>query len=235
MRRTLFAVVAYLLTLLLLTGVATAQDYACRMVQTPAGFVLDCTPVVEPTATPVPPTATPAPTDTATATNTPQPTATQTVAPPPTATPTATPTVAPTAPVQATPIANVPLLLDAVAGDPRLDANNRAIVWAGDISPDGGYTQLRLIGRADGVSLYVQAMTPQPGGTFTVTLGERSYPGTYGAADGWQYEGTGVGSRGWSAYAFAPWGQLGGAPKVGDVWPLTLTALDGDTWQGAIR
>jgi hypothetical protein len=130
---------------------------------------------------------------------------------------------------------NVPLVPDAVAGDARLDANNAAIVWAGDISPDGGYTQLRIMGRGDGVSLYVQNMTPQAGGTFTVSLGNATFGGTLNAADGWQYEGTGIGARGWAAWRLVPWAALGGMPLVGDVWPLTLTAHDGAQWDGVIR
>ena len=232
------------LAALMLAGctVTVSVDLSKLPTQTPTatatatqGVTSTPTPTDAATATAVPATATPEP-PAATATPTIEvipPTNTQI---PPTIPATMPPTATPEPPAAtATPVANVPLLLDATADDPRLDANNRAIVWAGDISPDGGYTQLRLVGRADGVSLYAQVMTPRPGGTITVTIGNRTLPATYGARDGWTYVGTGVGSRGWSATAFLPWGQFGGAPQPGDVWPLALTALDGDTWQGVIR
>ena len=38
------------------------------------------------------------------------------------------------------------------------------VIWAGDVSPDGGYSQLRMVGDSAGVQLYAQAFTPQASG-----------------------------------------------------------------------
>ena len=71
-------------------------------------------------------------------------------------------------------VLNAPLL-NVPAGDPALDANNRAILWAGDISPAGGYTQVRLVGRADGLSIYAQQMVPAlTGGQFALSINGRN-------------------------------------------------------------
>jgi hypothetical protein len=223
-----------ILIAVLLPGLALAQSgsYTCRWVaRTGGGFALECTPVG--TATPRP-TSTPRPTATATRvppTSTPTATATNTPMPPPSATPTTLPPVQATGPLTV----NVPLLLDASPGDDRLNANNRAIIWVGDISPAGGYSQARLIGRDEGLSVYVQAMTPLAGGAFALTVNGRTYPGTYGAADGWDYGGTGVGWRGWGASRLIPWAELGGAPQPGDAWALTLKSVGGGQWTGTLH
>ncbi len=170
------------------------------------------TPTRTPTRTPVSPTAT------ATATRTPVP-------------PTATATPVPTqAPAQAR--VNVPLLLDAIEGDTRLDANNWGIVWAGDISPAGGYSQARLIGRQDGLMVYVQNMVPSQAGKFGLSINGYTLDAAYDAP---AWETANRGDRGWTAYRLVPWSQLGGVPQQGDVWPLTLTAIDGATWQGSLH
>lgn len=168
--------------------------------------------------------------------------------PVPTATPTRAPPTATTAPATATPVTavtpapaaglvvNVPLL-DVLAGAPELDANNRAIVWAGAISPAGGYTQVRLIGRGDGLSVYAQQMAPTlAGGQFTLTINGRVYPVAAGGAPGWTLANRcgGGDCRGWTALRAIPWVDLGGRPSDGDVWPLALTAPNGE-WRGSLR
>jgi hypothetical protein len=143
---------------------AQGAPFDCAVEATGSGgFVLRC----EPEAT-APATATTTPTSAPSATATPQPSATLTpviVLPTWTATASATATATASAPTATTmpaagPRANVPLL-DAPEGDPLLDANNWAIVWAGKISPSGGYGQLRLVGSRDSLLLYAQSMTPQ--------------------------------------------------------------------------
>jgi hypothetical protein len=209
------------------------------------GFIIELrphTPTPRPTATA---TRTPVPTMTATATATPQPpTATATALPAtatntptallPTATATATPTQTP--PVQATgPLTvNVPLT-GLLPGDEGFNANNWGIVWAGDISPAGGYSQARIIGGDSGVLVYVQNMTPNAGGTFGLNLNGRAFPGTLRDGSGWEYGGTGIGWRGWSASRLIPWAELGGKPQPGDVWPLVLTSVGGEQWVGVLH
>jgi hypothetical protein len=126
-------------------------------------------------------------------------------------------------------------LLDAGEGDPALDANNWAIVWAGDISPSGGYNQVRIVGSRDAALLYVQSMTPRTDGGFGLNVNGRDLSGTLRDGSGWQWGGTGIGGRGYGAYRAVPWAALGGKPQTGDVWPLTLTAADGSTWAGALH
>lgn len=163
-------------------------------------------------------------------TGTPAPTATPTRAPP-TATPTATPVTAVTPAPAAGLRLNVPLI-DAVTGDPALDANNWAIVWAGDMSPSGGYGQLRLAGATDGLRAYVQSMQPDPTGPVRVVLNGQTFNIAYPSTIGWT---VGIrGDRGWSASAIVPWDKVGGKPAAGDVWPLSVQFGSG-TWTGIVR
>lgn len=192
------------------------------------------TPTPRPAATA---TRTPTKVPTATATRTPVP-PTATATPLPTLTPTSRPSYTPTQipDVTLTPPAqariNVPLLLDAVSGDSRLDANNMAIVWAGDISPVGGYSQARIIGRADGAMIYMQNMVPAQAGRFGLSLNGYSLDAAYNAP---AWETANRGDRGWTAYRLVPWSQLGGQPQQGDEWPMSLTAIDGSAWSGTLH
>ena len=224
---------------------AQGAPFDCAVEATGSGgFVLRC----EPEAT-APATATTTPTSAPSATATPQPSATLTpviVLPTWTATASATATATASATATATasaptattmpaagPRANVPLL-DAPEGDPLLDANNWAIVWAGDVSPSGGYGQLRLVGSRDSLLLYGQVMTQATNGGFSLSINGRAFDATRGGS-GWQWGGTGIGWRGFAGYRAIPWAQLGGKPVAGDVWPLTFRALDGFTWAGTVR
>jgi hypothetical protein len=214
---------------------AQGSPFDCRVEATGSGgFVLRCEP--EPTST-SPPTIVILPTATATPTGTPTSAPTATNTPTPTNTPITVPgpSVTPIAP----PVglrANVPLL-DAPEGDPQLDANNWAILWAGKISPSGGYGQLRVVGSRDSLLLYAQSMTPQTTGGFGLSVNGRSFDGRLRDGSGWQWGGTGIGWRGFGAYRAIPWAQLGGRPQPGDVWPLTFRALDGGAMggHGALR
>ena len=198
---------------------------------------VDLTPAPAPTALA---TGTDAPTEMATDTST------ATLAPtntpmPPTNTPmppTATPTPPP---VQATDAltVNVPLL-PVASGDPALDANNWASIAAGTVSPSGGYAWCRLVGAKDGARVYCQLWTPTAAGdSATLVMGTRTLAIAHDVPSGWQVGqrcgGTdGTGCRGWTAYAFLPWGQFGGAPQPGAIWPLSLT-YHGATWAGSLR
>ena len=237
-----------LLALAGLADVAHAQDYRCTWVQTASGFRLDCVYV---TTTPATPTRTPAPTKTPTATRTPTltpvpPTATPTATASatatrtPTKTATATATSSPTAlptPAGATPVANVPLLAS-LAEPGGLDANNRAIVWFGPVSPAGGMAQVRLVGAPDGLRVYAQMMVPSVAAGDAITLTLRGVPvvATYPATVGWTIGARceGEACRGWSAEALIAWDALGGAPALGDVWPATMQ-FAGHTWRGALH
>ena len=235
----LLALLALVAAVLFFYGGAHAQapgGYDCDVTLQPSGaFDAHCEPeatntppstaTTTATATPLPPTNTP----------TAQPTETATL-PPPTAT--ATPTApAPTVtPVPAGALRlNVPLL-DAAAGAPELDANNWSILWAGDISPDGGYTQARLVGMRDGLRVYVQQMTPSlTGAQFGLAVNGRRYTVTPSSAGWGTANRCGAdGCRGWSASRAIPWADLGGLPDDGDVWPLTLQG-GGNAWDGTLH
>jgi hypothetical protein len=219
-RAAILTLLAILIALALLPAAAQAQTHDCTIATDAAGNVtLNCTPKA--TATPEPPPP-------------PPPTVTHT----PTATPTLTPTTQPTDTPTATPdaaltgnVANVPLLLDARSGDTRLDANNMSIVRWGTVSPAGGYGQLRIIGRAEGVMAYLQVVSPRTRDTVTVTLNGRTYPIAAGS-DTWDVRNRcdGAGCRGWTAFRVIPWAELGGAPAEGDRWALTA-----GEWAGVLR
>jgi hypothetical protein len=187
--------------------------------------------------TPTPrPTSTPRPTATRTPTPTWTPTATATATPtalPPTATATATQPP----PVQASGAltVNVPYLPDAASGDSRLNANNWGGLRLGPISPAGGHSFLRIVGNADGVLLFVQAMRLGGGGTIGLILNGRDLAAVYNTGPGWKYGGTDIAGRGWLAERFVPWSELGGAPQHGDVWPLRFVTVGGQTWAGVLR
>jgi hypothetical protein len=236
-----WVVAAIILLLALLVPAAAMAQQGCtvtvgegRIIVGSSCVVVTATPSRQPTATrtptrtPVPPTATATTRPTNTATRTPVPTLTPTS--PPSYTPTAIPDVTLTPAAQAR--VNVPLLLDAISGDTRLDANNWGIVWAGDISPAGGYSQARLIGRSDGAMIYIQNMVPALAGKFGLSLNGYSLDASYNAP-AWDIANRG--DRGWTAYRLVPWSQLGGQPQAGDEWPLKLTAIDGSTWNGLLH
>lgn len=254
-----FAVLCALAASVAFGAVARAQD-GCTVKFTPSGVILSGCTVV--TATPTraatatrtaTPTRTPVATWTATPTGTATSTPTGTPTPPSTATATATSTatltpviVLPTWTATALPTlqpeaaglrVNVPLLA-AVRGDAALDANNWSIIALGDISPAGGYTQARLVGADDGMQVYVQTMTPNAGGSFTLSINGRTQTVAYRQSAGWEFEercGPTPGScRGWTAYRLIPWAELGGKPALGAEWPLALQA-NGDAWAGTLH
>jgi hypothetical protein len=221
-------------------GIAQAQ-YDCTRTDNAGGFTLDCqayTPT--PTHTPVASTATPTATDAPTVapTSTPQPaTATSTPIPPPnTPTPVVTEVTPTLEPVLGLRV-NVPLL-DVVSGAPELDANNRAIIWAGDIADDGDYFQLRLVGSNSGLHLYSQQMRRYPvaGEAVSVTINGRTFTTAYKQPGTWtQTERCGDGEcRGWAGSIVIPWSDLGGKPAEGDTWALTAQHL-GAEWTGALQ
>jgi hypothetical protein len=242
---------------------ALAQDYTCTQSATANGFTLACKPAKAATATPTPkatatPTKMPTIAPTATATNSPTPVPTST------ATPTNTPTVAPTAtPVPPTPttlptpvttpvtpvtnaILNVPLL-DVGAGSPMLDANNRAIIWAGQVGANTVYFDARIVGARDGVRIRVQTIDQRisSADTVTVILNGRSFQATWPVTSGWEIgERCGATTddcRGWSAQFVPPldWAALGGAPRSDEVWPLSIRVTGeggaSATWSGSVR
>jgi hypothetical protein len=226
-------------------GIASAQ-YDCTRTDNAGGFTLDCqayTPTPEPTATSTA-TATPTATDTPTIapTSTPVPaTATATPIPPPN---TPTPVVTVVTPIpSATPApvsvlrVNVPLL-DVVSGAPELDANNRAIVWGGQIADDGDYFQLRLVGSNSGLHLYSQQMRRYPvaGEQVSVTVNGRTFSTAYKQPGTWtQTERCGDGEcRGWAGSIVIPWADLGGKPAQGDEWTLTARHM-GAEWAGVMQ
>jgi hypothetical protein len=253
----------FILLALFVPASVLAQDYTCTQSATANGFTLACKSAK--TATP-----TPTPKATATATKTPTlaPTATATNSPTPqptrTATPTNTPTVAPTAtPVPPTPttlptlaptpvtpvtnaILNVPLL-DVGAGSPMLDANNRAIIWAGQVGANTVYFDARIVGARDGVRIRVQTIDQRVSSADTVTiiLNGRAFQATWPVTSGWEIgERCGPSHddcRGWTAQFVPPldWAALGGAPRSGEVWPLSIlvTGESGAsaTWVGSVR
>jgi hypothetical protein len=249
MKRTaLVTAVTLLLSLLLLAGVVSAQD--CATVDGEGGTFTLCYALFTPTPE-APPTETPtvAPTQTETPTETPTATATVT----PEVTPTATVTPLPPMPTvvpAGNKYTNVPLL--SVASGPQLDANNMSTIWAGNISPNGTYVQVRLLGRSDGLGVYVQAMGQPDGSTFVLNFNERTYRVVYAEVGGWNYaERCGAPGpfrcRGWNASRVIPWADLGGRPGIGDVWPAALhvcatpradtgeCVADSDAWVGALR
>jgi hypothetical protein len=245
MKRITAVTIVTLILSLLIVGVASAQDYDCTVVVGADGrLTLDCTP--KPTPIPTA-TSTPTETPTATPTATVEPTAT---AIPPTATATATqapPTLPPTLPV-ARGVVNV-ALLDTPSG-PSNDANLSSGIWAGEMSPDGMYGQLRMMGHTNGLWLNLQRMTPAPGGsTVVITVRGVTYRIVYAEVGGWSYAercANGL-CRGWTAARVIPWASLGGKPQLGDEWPMSFTvcrerwasatdcAANGYTWAGVLR
>jgi hypothetical protein len=209
--RSVVAAFAGLFLTLAVAGVALAQDGCVVQMFSNRIVVAGC--VVEQA------TVTPAPTVTPIAAAT----STQTATP--------TSTAAPQSGLRV----NVPLI-NAPAGDPVLDANNWSIITAGRMSPDGGYTQMRLAGLRDGLRLYVQVMTPRASGSFAVQVGSRTQTVTHKATAGWTFAErcNTDGCRGWTASTLIPWQELGGLPAEGDVWPLSLQGAGG-AWAGSLR
>ena len=82
---------------------------------------------------------------------------------------------------------NVPLLLDAMSGDSRLNYNNLSSIWTGDISPDGGYAQERMIGRQDGLMVYVQQLAPTTTQPVQMIINGIDVSLRYGDSSGWEY------------------------------------------------
>jgi len=133
---------------------------------------------------------------------------------------------------------NAPLL-DGAAGSAQYDANYWAILWMGEVSPDGGYVQLRLIGGPDGMQAYIQAIAPAAAGEVLLSLNGRSLPVAYRTSAGWSFGERCGGSppwscRGWSAERRIPWSELGGKPAVGVEWPLVMSAY-GSEWRGVLH
>lgn len=245
-------VAVFVAVLVLLTHLPAAAQSGAPLLCTEerlagGGFVLRCEPVTStPTRTPTPkPTRTATRTATPTRTPTPTltPTATATLTPVvvlPTYTPTPLPTSTPTAEPAPSPASlrvNVSLF-GVPPGDPALDANGWAIVWFGDISPDGGYTQMRMVGTDTHLIVYSQVMRPDAAGEIRMQLNGRNFPITYRSTPGWTFNercGAAAGScRGWTAYREIPWAELGGRPADGDEWPLSLSAY-GSGWEGTLH
>lgn len=206
---------------------ANAQD-GCTVKIVPSGVLLNGCNVV---------TATPAQTATRTPTRTPTATRTPTTAATATATAIATATAGTPAPVGAL-RANVPLL-DVPPGAPELDANNWAVVWFGDISPDGDFVQVRLVGASTHLLAYIQVMRPTAAGQVLLSVNGYTLPVTYRSSPGWEFGERCGGAnytdcRGWTAYRAIPWAEVGGRPARGDVWALAASAY-GDGWAGALH
>ncbi|MBK8048223.1 MAG: DNRLRE domain-containing protein [Anaerolineales bacterium] len=141
---------------------------------------------------------------------------------------------------------NVPLL-NVSAGSPALDANKRAIIWAGQVGPGTIYFDARIVGAHDGLRLRVQVIDQKlaNGDSITATINGRTYVANWPKAEGWEL-GARCGAtladcRGWSAtlVPLLAWPALGGAPTAGDVWPLTLQVSNENgakaAWSGAIH
>ena len=214
-----WAVVVIMLLLALLVPAAAMAQNGCtvtvgdgRIIAGSGCIVVTATPAKSPTRTPtLAPTRTPVP---------------------PTATPTATRTPVPTVQVSGAYTVNVPLLLDAMSGDSRLNYNNLSSIWTGDISPDGGYAQARMIGRSDGLMVYVQQLAPTTTQPVQMIINGIDVSLRYGDSSGWEY--TQRGSRGWGGFRVIPWATLGGVPQAGATWPLVF-ASDGDAWRGTLH
>lgn len=191
-------------TLLLPTGnsvqiVCEGEDVAIFVEKQDKSGLISCL-VVLPTPTPEPtvvlPTVTPSPTQT----------------PPvmPTGTPTSVVTPLPSVGVPVT--VNVPFV-EAPNVLPLLDANSRAVVWAGKMSPIGGYGQLRLTSDTSGVYFYTQIMTPtlSSGGSFTLKIGNFLENVRHGSPARFTYSSrcTGDACRGWGASGLIPWSEIG--------------------------
>ncbi len=130
-------------------------------------------------------------------------------------------------------------MIPVMGGDPALDANNWAIVWAGNVSQDNNYFDARIVGAEDGLRLRVQVMDRyvEKGDTISVTTGFHTYTTSQPDANFWtvgtRCNDMGTECRGWSGDFYAPWAIYGEKPAVGSTTPLTITVLDID--QGAER
>ena len=226
-------IVGIVVLLALLPTVAMTQALTCT--QTPTnggGFRLDCKPAATPTKAPAPtatktPTKVPTSTATATATQIP-PTATATLMPP-----AATATPVPPLPVTGGRV-NVPLT-EALPGAPALNYNNYSVVWLGKVV-DSTYTDVRLLGAADGLRVRLQFIDSQPTGADAITLNIGDWTRTvrYGDAGTAARGSDADGYRGWDATLTVPWADLGGRPADGTVLPMRIER-GGYTWQGDIH
>jgi len=123
-------------------------------------------------------------------------------------------------------------LLDVNPGDPALDANNRSSIWFGDMSPIGGYVQIRLVGSNTGMHTYIQVMRPEIAGQVLLGINGQSVPVTYNSSPGWTFGYRG--NRGWSAERVIPWSELGGRPAEGAQWSFGARAFN-DEWTGILN
>jgi hypothetical protein len=220
-------IVGIVVLLALLPTVAMAQALTCTQTAIAGGgFRLECKPVAA-TATRTP-TPTKTPTATATATQIP-PTATATLMPPPTATATAVPPM----PVTGARV-NVPLT-EALPGDPALNYNNYSVVWLGKVV-DSTYTDVRLLGAADGLRVRLQFIDSQPTAADAITLkiGDWTRTVRYGDAGTAARGSDADGYRGWDATLIVPWADLGGRPADGTVLPMRIER-GGYQWAGDLH
>ena len=215
-----------------------AAPYACQQTKRSGGWRVDCvaraptaTATLLPTLLPTPP---PSPTLLPTA----LPTAISTLVP--------TPIVTPAPPPLSLPVVNVPML-PVASGSPQLDANGRAIISFGNVSLNGAYTDLRLVGATDGLRLrlatYDQSVVP--GDAVTVTIGTQAFTAAWGVPGLWALDNRCITvCRGWTAELRLSWADLGGVPVLGATLPLVVTSTDVDAgsaqavtahWVGTLR
>ena len=161
--------------------------------------------------------------------------------PTPVATATVAPTLAPTPTTQPAPVAknapvvNVPLV-SGLAGSTDLDANNRAIVWAGEVSPNGSYFDARLLFNPEGLRIRWQAFDQNvvPGDVVTFTINGNVFAaplsGNAQFTTGTRCTGP-LNCRGWDVTTSTPisYSQLAVAPSLGVTFPLSIDFTDVDS------
>lgn len=133
--------------------------------------------------------------------------------------------------------ANVALFPAAFDGDEANNYNNTTVIWSGPVSPAGKHVQTRLLGRGDGVMVYIQVIRSRADGTVVLQINGRTFAATYGSSPSWEWGARCEGPdacRGWTAWRLIPWAALGGMPQVGDVWPLRQEAF-GYRWSGVLH
>lgn len=154
-------------------------------------------------------------------------------------TPTPPPTPEPLTP-ERKPLVNIPLVAG-LAGSTDLDANNRAIVWGGEVSPDGSYFDSRFVFNPEGLRIRWQAFDQHviPGDTIEFSINGHNF--TSGITSNTQFT---VGTRctgslfcrGWDVTTAQPisYSELGISPTLGLTMPLSIKFTDVDSYTNSV-
>lgn len=151
-------------------------------------------------------------------------------------TPTPVPTDVPPVPSTPTkPVLNIPLV-NGLTGSTDLDANNRAIAWAGKVSPDGTYFDSRFILNPEGLRIRWQAFDQNvlPGDKVEFVINGKEFSTTVAGSSNFTIGTRCTGNlncRGWDVTTTTPisYSTLGISPTAGITMPLTIRFTDVDS------